>query len=41
MQILEAKLLDDWLLEEKDFYEVEWNYNSEIHAWLHWQLLKE
>jgi len=41
LQILEAKLLDDWLLEEKDFYEVEWNYNSEIHAWLHWQLLKE
>ena len=41
LQILEAKVLDDWLLEEIDFHEIEWNYNSEIHAWVAWQLTKE
>lgn len=41
LQILKAKVLDDWLLEEIKSHEVEWNYNSEINAWINWQLAKK
>jgi len=41
LQILKARVLDDWLLEEIKFHEVEWNFNSEIYAWINWQLTQE
>ncbi len=41
LQILKAKALDDWLLEEVQFHKIEYNFNSEIYAWLSWQLAKE
>jgi len=43
LQILKAGVLDDWLSEEmkSDKHEIEWNYNSEIDAWINWQLAKE
>jgi len=40
LQILKARVLDVWLLAEKEFHEVEWDFNSEINAWIHWQLSK-
>ena len=41
LQILKAGALDDWLLAEQEFHEIEWNFNSEIFAWINWQLAKE
>ncbi len=41
LQILKAKALDDWLLEEVQFHKIEYNFNSEIYAWIGWQLAKE
>jgi parvulin-like peptidyl-prolyl isomerase len=41
LQILKAKALDDWLLKEIKFHEIEWNFNSEIYAWINWQLSKK
>ncbi len=41
LQVLKAKALDDWLSEEIKLHEVEWNFNSEIYAWINWQLTKE
>ena len=45
LQILKAKALDDWLLEEIKFHEVEWHglkngFDSETYAWINWQLEK-
>ena len=41
LQILKAGVLDDWLSEEVKLHEVTWKYNSEIDAWVNWQLAKE
>ncbi|MBA7466323.1 hypothetical protein ES707_01503 [subsurface metagenome] len=41
LQILQGKALDDWLLAEIKFHEVGWDFNSEIYAWINWQLTKE
>ncbi len=41
LQTLKDKVLDVWLLEEVKFHEVTWNYNSEIDAWINWQLAKK
>ena len=43
LQILKAKALDDWLSEEikSPKHKIEWNFNSEIYAWINWQLTKE
>ncbi|MBA7674814.1 Foldase protein PrsA [subsurface metagenome] len=41
LQILKAGVLDEWLSEEVKFHEVMWNYDSEIDAWINWQLTKE
>lgn len=41
LQIVKAKALDGWLLEEIQFHEIEWDFNSEISAWISWQLAKE
>ncbi len=40
LQILKAQALDVWLLAEIKFHEVEWDFNSEIYAWMNWQLSK-
>jgi parvulin-like peptidyl-prolyl isomerase len=40
LRILRDQVLDAWLLAEIKFHEVEWDYNSEINAWIHWQLSK-
>ncbi|MFC1984692.1 hypothetical protein ACFLU0_01605 [Chloroflexota bacterium] len=40
LQTLKAVVLDEWLSEEIKFHEVAWNYNSEIDAWIKWQLTK-
>jgi len=41
LQILKAQALDAWLLEEIKLHKVEWNFNSEIYAWINWQLAKK
>ncbi len=40
LQILKAEILDEWLLAESKFHEITWDYNSEIDAWINWQLAK-
>jgi len=40
LQILKAQALDAWLLVEIKSHEVDWDYNSEINAWMNWQLSK-
>ena len=40
LQALKAQALGDWLLEEIKLHKVEWNFNSEIYAWINWQLAK-
>ncbi len=42
LQILKAKALDDWLVKVKEMklHEVELDFNSEIYAWMNWQLSK-
>jgi len=45
LQMLKAKALDDWLLAEMKFHEVEWyglknGFDSETNNWIHWQLSK-
>ena len=41
LQALQSQVLDDWLSAETKFHEVTLNYNSEIDAWINWQLTKE
>jgi len=41
LQRLRDGVLEDWLSEGKKFYEISFNFNSEIYAWLNWQLSKE
>ena len=43
LQILKAQALDAWLLEEIKLpkHKIEWDFNSEIYAWINWQLAKE
>jgi parvulin-like peptidyl-prolyl isomerase len=46
LQVLKAKVLDAWLLEEIKFHEIGWHglkngFNSETYAWINWQLTKE
>jgi len=41
LQRLRGRVLEDWLSEGKKFYEISFNFNSEIYAWLNWQLSKE
>lgn len=35
---LQARVFDEWLLSERSFHEVDWTFNSEIAAWIGWQL---
>ena len=41
LQILKASALDDWLVEERKLHKISWTFNSEIYAWINWQLAKE
>jgi len=43
LQILKAKALDDWLSAEikSPKHKIEWNFNSEIYAWINWQQAKK
>jgi len=42
LQILKAQVLDAWLSAERKSpkHEIEWDFNSEINAWMNWQLSK-
>jgi len=41
LQTLKVGALDEWLTEEIKLHETEWNFNSEIYAWINWQLSKK
>lgn len=41
VQILKDGALQDWLSEEVGFHEVKYDFDSEIYAWMNWQLAKE
>jgi len=43
LQILKAQALDVWLSEEMQSpkHKIEWDFNSEIYAWISWQLAKK
>ncbi len=39
-QALQANALNEWVLQEKQYHEIQYNFNSEIDAWIKWQLAK-
>jgi hypothetical protein len=41
LQVLKSKALENWLSEEGKLHEIDWNYDSEIDAWINFQLAKE
>lgn len=40
LQVLKGQALQDWFAEERRFHEIKYNFNSEIYAWINWQLAK-
>jgi len=38
---LKDKAFEDWLAKETGSHEIEYNFNSEIYAWMSWQLQKK
>ena len=40
LQALKSKVLDDWLSAESKSHEITLNFNSEIYAWINYQLSK-
>ena len=40
LPVLRARVLEDWLTERMDSHEIKYNFNSEIYAWINWQLTK-
>jgi len=38
---LKDKTFEDWLVKESGFHEISYNFNSEINAWIKWQLQKK
>jgi len=40
MKVLQSKALDNWLLEEMQYHDIEYNFDPEINAWINWQLSK-
>ena len=40
-QVLKDRALEYWLLGEVQFHEITYNFDSEIHAWINWQLSKK
>ena len=41
LQVLRGQALQNWLRQEMQFHEVRYNFDSEIYAWLNWQLSKK
>jgi len=41
LQTIKSQVLDDWLSEEAKSHEITLEYNSEIDAWINWQLSKD
>ncbi len=41
LQRLRDRVLEGWLSEETKLHEINFNFNSEIYAWLNWQLSKK
>ena len=41
LQVLKSQALENWLSEEGKLHEIDWNYDSEIDAWINFQLAKE
>ncbi len=37
---VQAKVFQDWLTDENHNHTVKWNFNSEINAWINWQIAK-
>jgi parvulin-like peptidyl-prolyl isomerase len=40
LPVLQNKWYSDWLVQEQGQHSLHWNYNSEIDAWVNWQLNK-
>ncbi len=40
LQAVKAQALTKWLSEETQFHAIKYNFNSEIQAWINWQLSK-
>lgn len=40
LPILKSQALEKWLLAESQLHDIKYNFNSEINAWLNWQLSK-
>ncbi len=40
LEVLKGKALQDWLVQEMQYHDINYNFNSEIYAWLNWQLSK-
>ena len=41
LAVLGDKAFEDWLSEEIGFHKIKYNFDSEIYAWINWQLSKE
>ena len=41
LAVLGDKTFEDWLSEEIGFHKIKYNFDSEIYAWINWQLSKE
>jgi len=40
LQVLRSTVLEEWLIARMEFHEIKYNFNSEIYAWINWQLSK-
>jgi foldase protein PrsA len=40
LQVLKFTALDNWLALERPYHEIKYEYNSEIDAWIKWQIAK-
>lgn len=40
LQVLKGQALQNWFAEERQFHEIKYDFNSEIYAWINWQLAK-
>ncbi len=41
LPVLGETALEGWLMAEREFHEIRYNFNSEISAWINWQLAKQ
>jgi len=40
-ETLKSRALQDWLMQQAQFHAIKYNFNSEIYAWINWQLAKK